>query len=158
MLTPHALTHDTAVLIASSEEGGGGSVMSLVILLLIPVGMYFLLIRPQRKRSREQQALQASISVGDEVMTTSGIYGFISAIEEETDVIWLEIDDDVQIRLSRAAISGKAKVPTSPTGGDDADDADDSDDGVVDDDGDNGDEPPSRPGLKGSANGGSGTE
>ena len=47
-----------------------------------------------------QQALQRSIGVGDEVITTSGIYGFITG--EEGDKFWLEIDDDVQIRIARA--------------------------------------------------------
>ena len=52
-----------------------------------------------------QQALQRSIGVGDEVITTSGIYGFITG--EEGDKFWLEIDDDVQIRIARAAIQSK---------------------------------------------------
>lgn len=104
------------VLTANADANAGGSIMSIGILLLIPLGMYFLLIRPQRRRAREQQALQKSITVGDEVLTTSGIYGFVTAIETDSDVIWVEIDEDVQIRLTRGAISGKV----NPTGGVDA--------------------------------------
>lgn len=92
----------SVVLIAADTEPAGSGLVSLLIFLLIPVGMYFLLIRPQRKRQREQLALQQSVQVGDEVMTMSGIYGFVSAIEG--DIAWLEVDDDVQIRVSRAAI------------------------------------------------------
>jgi preprotein translocase subunit YajC len=77
--------------------------------------MYFLMIRPQRRKARDQQALQSALQVGDEIMTTSGVYGFITGFEEN-DRIWLEIDDDVQIRVNRAAIQGK--VDTSGAGTD----------------------------------------
>lgn len=88
---------------------GGGGATSLIILLLIPLAMYFLLIRPQRRKMREQQAMQRAIEVGDEVVTTSGIFGFITGVED--DRFWLEIDDDVQIRISRAAV--QARVPVA---------------------------------------------
>lgn len=98
-----------ALTLFAAEEGSssGGGAMSLVILLLIPLAMYFLLIRPQRKRMKSQQAMQSSLGVGDEVITTGGIYGFITG--DEDDHFWLEIDDDVQIRIAKAAIQGKVK-------------------------------------------------
>jgi preprotein translocase subunit YajC len=104
----------TLSVFASSDDGGssGAGIIQFGILLLIPVAMYFLLIRPQRKRMRAQQEIQSSLGVGDEVITTAGIYGFITG--EEPDLFWLEIDDDVQIRVARAAIQGKVAA----TGGD----------------------------------------
>jgi preprotein translocase subunit YajC len=106
---------------ADSSSGGGSALFSLGFLLLIPFGMYFLMIRPQRRRMREQQTLQASLGIGDEVITTSGVYGFITG--EDGDKFWLEIDDDVQIRIARAAV--QAKVDTSqPAVVDDHDDED----------------------------------
>ncbi len=90
--------------LAQAAPAGGG-LLQLLFLPLIFVAMYFLLIRPQRKRMKEQAAMQSNLSVGDEVVTTSGIFGFITGIED--DRLWLEIDDDVQIRISRAAIQGK---------------------------------------------------
>jgi preprotein translocase subunit YajC len=102
--------HVLALLAADDNNGSGAAgLVQIGILLLIPLAMYFLMIRPQRRRMREQQALQSSLEVGDEVMTGSGIYGFITGFED--DVVWVEIDDDVQIRVSRAAISGKVVVP-----------------------------------------------
>lgn len=86
-------------------SGGGGQLASLGILLLIPLAMYFLMIRPQRRRMRDQAAMQSQLDVGDEVITTSGVYGFITGFDD--DRIWLEIDDDVQVRISRAAVQGK---------------------------------------------------
>ncbi len=86
---------------------------SLIIFLLIPLAMYFLLIRPQKRRQRESASLQSSVEVGDEVMTTSGLYGFISAFEG--DIAWLEIDDNVQIRIARAAIQRKVDTAKGET-------------------------------------------
>ena len=97
-----------------AQDDGGGSPFSFLVLLLLPLLMYFLLIRPQRRRMKQQSALQSQLTTGDEVITTSGIYGFISAVED--DFFWLEIDDDVQIRIARAAIQGKV---TPSTGADD---------------------------------------
>jgi preprotein translocase subunit YajC len=97
-------------LFASSEDSAGGSLIGFLPLLLIPVAMYFLMIRPQRRRMREQRALQDSLGVGDEVVTTAGIYGFITG--EDGDKFWLEIDDDVQIRVARAAVSHKVDTST----------------------------------------------
>ncbi len=122
--------HFLTILAAESDDSGGGAaLLQLGIFLLIPVAMYFLLIRPQRRRMREQQALQSQLEVGDEVITTSGVYGFITGFED--DRIWLEIDDDVQIRIARAAVQGKvdtsgtASAPPETTGRRDADTAGD---------------------------------
>jgi len=99
--------------ILAQDDSGGGGIASLGIFLLIPVAMYFLLIRPQRRRMKEQSALQAAIGVGDEVMTTSGIYGFITGFDG--DVVWLEIDDNIQIRVARAAVQRKVDTGADST-------------------------------------------
>jgi preprotein translocase subunit YajC len=85
---------------------------SLVFLLAIPAVMYFVLIRPQRKRQREQAEIMSAIDIGDEVVTTSGIYGFITGKEDDT--FWLEIDENVQIRIAKAAVQGKIGEPVTP--------------------------------------------
>lgn len=98
--------HAFSILAQESDNGGGG-ITSLLVLLLIPFAMYFFLIRPQRKRMKEQASMQSALGVGDEVITSSGLYGFITG--EEDDLFWLEIDDDVQVRIARAAIQGRVK-------------------------------------------------
>ncbi len=110
--------HLLSILAADSSGGGASTLFSFGFLLLIPVGMYFLLIRPQRRRQRAQQEMQSSLEVGDEVMTASGIYGFITGFED--DRVWIEIDDDVQIRVNRGFLQGKvdtggAAAPASST-------------------------------------------
>jgi preprotein translocase subunit YajC len=116
-------------LLAQDDTSSGGGAAQLLILLLIPFAMYFLLIRPQRKRMKDQAKMQSSLGVGDEVIMNSGIYGFITG--EEADRFWVEIDDDVQIRVAKAAVQGK--VNTADDDSDDDSDADDDSDDSGDD-------------------------
>lgn len=96
-------------IIAADKKSGGSALGLFVPMILIGAAMYFLMIRPQRRKMRAQTELQSSIDVGDEVMTTSGIYGFVSSLEG--DIAWLEVDDNVQIRVARQAL--QRKVDTS---------------------------------------------
>jgi preprotein translocase subunit YajC len=73
--------HALALLAAEETTNSSGGIIQIGILLLIPLAMYFLMIRPQRRRMREQQAMQSALQIGDEVMTSSGIYGFITGFE-----------------------------------------------------------------------------
>ena len=99
-----------AVSLIAQDDGGsaGGSTIQLIILLMIPLAMYFLLFRPQRKRVKEAAEMQKSLGIGDEVVLTSGIYGFITG--EEGSLFWVEIDDDVQVRVAKAAVQGKVNT------------------------------------------------
>ncbi|HEY3484195.1 MAG TPA: preprotein translocase subunit YajC [Ilumatobacteraceae bacterium] len=99
--------------IAAEESSGGSGIFTLGILLLIPVAMYFLLIRPQRRRVRDQQSLQRSIQIGDEVVTAAGIFGTITGEDDESDAWWIEVDDDIQIRVLKAAVTSKVR-PDAP--------------------------------------------
>ncbi|HRE03232.1 MAG TPA: preprotein translocase subunit YajC, partial [Ilumatobacteraceae bacterium] len=98
-------------MLASTGEksSSGGSIISLLFLPLMFVGIYFLMIRPQRRRMKQQSAMQSALAEGDEVITTSGMYGFITGFEG--DIVWLEIDDNIQIRVARGAV--QRKVDTS---------------------------------------------
>lgn len=100
----------------NDDVSAGAVIAQLAIFILIPVAMYFLLIRPRRRMVKEQQAVQRSVEVGDEVLLTSGMYGFITGFEEGSDVVWVEVDDDVQIRVTRAGISGKVATSSSDSG------------------------------------------
>jgi preprotein translocase subunit YajC len=117
-----------AVIAADDNGGGASSLLPLVFIGLIFVAMYFLMIRPQRRRLRESQEMQRSISEGDEVLTTSGVYGFVVAMDEE--VIWLEIAENVEIRIAKGAIS--KVVQQAESADDTTDDTTGSDDANAD--------------------------
>ncbi len=76
--------------------------MGILFILPMFVIMYMLLIRPQQKRVREQQALQRAVEIGDEVITTSGIYGVITAMDD--DDMWIEVADNIEFRMARGAV------------------------------------------------------
>ena len=78
--------------------------MSFLIIMVLLLGvMYVLMIRPQRQRQAQQQSMIDSASVGDDVLTTGGIYGTIS--ETEGDDIVVEIADGVTVHMTRRGIA-----------------------------------------------------
>jgi preprotein translocase subunit YajC len=80
-------------------------IVSFLPLLLIGVVFYFLLIRPQNQRRRAQMEMQSSIEVGDEIVTTAGIYGTITEIDDDYGIVTLEVAPNTEIRLARAAVA-----------------------------------------------------
>ena len=80
--------------------------MAALLPLLITFGlMWALLIRPQQRRVREHQALVATVSVGDEVITTGGMVGTIVSVVD--DIVTLEVAPGISIRLLRSAIQSQ---------------------------------------------------
>ena len=97
----------------STSKSNGNPLFTLVFFGAIFGAMYFLLLRPQRRRVKEGQILQSSIAVDDEVILNSGIYGFVTAIEG--DILWIDVADGhgterIEIRVARSAIARKAAV------------------------------------------------
>ena len=76
---------------------------SVIMLLTFSIAFYFLLIRPQVKKNKEQKNMIAAIKVGEDIITTSGIFGKIEKIK--TNFIELKIDDKVTIKIQKNAIS-----------------------------------------------------
>ena len=77
--------------------------------------MYMFLIRPQQKRVKEQQALVRSLAEGDEVLLNSGIHGVVKEVEEESGVIWLEVAQDLELKVLRTAVERKFQTDTDET-------------------------------------------
>ena len=90
---------------ANSTQSGGWLLMlvQLLPIVLIVVVMYFILIRPQRKRDKEMQKMRNSLQVGDEVTTSGGIIGRVVSLREATVVIETGSDRS-KIRIKRWAI------------------------------------------------------
>ena len=84
-------------------------IMSLVPLILIFVIFYFMLIRPQKNKEKEQQKMLKGLNKNDEIVTLSGIHGTIVNVKEKT--ITLRIDDNVKIELERNCVA-YIKKPT----------------------------------------------
>lgn len=123
--------------ILAQDGGGGGSILSLLI-ILIPMGaILYMTIIPQRKQRQKQADMLRKLDVGDEVITTGGIVGVITFVEDE--LFHLEVDNDVVIRIAKSSVARSTAEPDpavkpasrsrrGATRGDAADD------GVVDED------------------------
>jgi preprotein translocase subunit YajC len=89
-------------------EGGGGIAM-LVWFALIFVIFYFLLIRPQRKKQKEHDALLKELKKGDKVVTSSGMFGTIFAIDEDRGRVVLKIGDDTKLEFLKSSIAARVE-------------------------------------------------
>ena len=101
---------------ATTNSGGGGSsILILVVYIVFFIGlMYFIIIRPQKKQAKQQQDLQNSIEPGDNIMTTSGFYGTILDVVDETTVI-VEFGNNKNCRIPmhKKAIAEVEKAGTA---------------------------------------------
>ncbi len=84
-------------------EGGGGLISTLIMFGAIFLIFYFMIIRPQQKRSKEREKLLSNLEKGDKVVTNGGIHGIVSGLEEKTAL--LQIADNMKIKIERSAIT-----------------------------------------------------
>ena len=100
MISPHILVADAA------GAAGAGSFVSMILSLVILVGfMYFFMLRPQQKEQKKKNAMLAALEVGDTVLTTSGFYGTIIDISDDTVIVECGSNKNCRIPMQRAAIS-----------------------------------------------------
>lgn len=89
---------------AAAAAPAGPSMLSTLAFPIILIGiMYFLMIRPQMKRTKEHRAMLDKLAVGDEVITNGGIAGTVRSIGE--NFISVEIAERVEIRVQKGAIA-----------------------------------------------------
>lgn len=87
--------------------------MELLVPLVILGAMWLALVRPQQRRVREHREFVAGVSVGDDVVTTSGIYGTVTALDDERARV--RIAPDVEVTIARLAMSRLQGEPAAPT-------------------------------------------
>ena len=79
----------------------------LIPFICIAIIFYFLIIRPQSKKQKEQDAMVKSIKTGDKVITGGGIHGLISNVKETTVIV--KIADNVKIEVDKTAVAVVSK-------------------------------------------------
>ncbi len=87
----------------SGEGGGGGMVSTIIMFGAIFLIFYFMIIRPQQKRAKERDKMLANIQKGDKVVTSGGVHGTISGIDEKT--VLLDVGDKVKLKVERSAVT-----------------------------------------------------
>jgi preprotein translocase subunit YajC len=84
-------------------QGPGGGLMQFLPLVLIFVIFYFLLIRPQQKRAKEQKEMLENLKKGDKVITSGGEFGVIEEVKPNTVVV--KIAENVKVKYGKAYIA-----------------------------------------------------
>ena len=83
-------------------------------LILIFGLMYVLMIRPQQRKVKEQQALVLSISAGDEVVLNSGIFGVVKEVDgDDENVLWIEVYSGIELKILRSAVDRRFNEATT---------------------------------------------
>lgn len=82
-------------------------ILTFLPFLLMIVVVWFLLIRPQRKRAKEHTTMLSSLQKGDRVITNSGIIGTIVGFNDTESTVVLKVGDDTKIEFIKSSIAGK---------------------------------------------------
>jgi preprotein translocase subunit YajC len=101
----------------------------LIYLVILVAAFYFLIVRPQRRNAMIRRQLLNAVQVGDEIVTTGGVYGTVVAIEDDT--LDVEIAEGVVVKLARGAVGARI-TPESEYDEDEEYDDDEADDDVDD--------------------------
>ena len=97
--------------VLSSGGGTAGAIGILIAYIAVfAVLMYFLSVRPQKKRQKKMDAMLASLEVGDSILTTSGFYGVVIDISEEVVVVEFGSDRHCRIPMQKEAIVSVEKA------------------------------------------------
>ena len=93
-------------MIFASGSAAGGSTVSMIVLMVALVAlMYFMMIRPQKKEQKRMQDMLGSLEVGDSVVTTSGFYGTIIDITDDTVIVEFGNNRNCRIPMQKAAVA-----------------------------------------------------
>lgn len=107
---------DSPLLAMAAPAGGPSPLWQFVPFAAILAIFYFLILMPMKKRQQKIQDFQKSLKVGDQVVTTGGIYGQVTKIDERT--VQLQVANNVRIQIARAAIGGyQGQDPVVPEQG-----------------------------------------
>ena len=87
---------------AAGQNPQGGELFQIVFLVGLFVLFYFIAIRPQRKRQKEHAAMVSALSKGDEVVTTSGILGKVTSLDDNYMV--LNVANNVDLKFQRVHV------------------------------------------------------
>ena len=89
-------------ILAQTEAAAGFSIVWILIML---VALYFMMIRPQQKENKRKNAMLAELAVGDTVLTTSGFYGMVIDITEDTVIMEFGNNKNCRIPMQKSAIA-----------------------------------------------------
>ena len=90
---------------AAGKQSSPGGMLSMVLpFVLMFVVMYFLILRPQKRKEKERKALLSRIKKNDRVVTAGGVHGLITSVREHEIILRIDDAKDIKIKVDRSAI------------------------------------------------------
>ena len=94
------------ILLTAEQGAGAASLITMVLMYAVVIGaFYFIFMRPQKKEEKKLKAMIAALEIGDYVLTTSGFYGTIIDITEDTVIVEFGNNKNCRIPMTKNAIS-----------------------------------------------------
>ena len=94
-----------SILLTASESASAGSMIPLILMYVVVFGVfYFVLYRPQKKEQKKTSAMLSTLEIGDCVLTTSGFYGIIIDITDDTVIVEFGNNKNCRIPMQKSAI------------------------------------------------------
>ena len=92
---------------APAPASPGAGLLGLLPFVFIFVIMYYVMLRPQMRRQKEQARLVSTLKTGDRVVTSSGIHGLISNVKDTTVIV--KVADNVKLEMEKTAVTNVVK-------------------------------------------------
>ena len=94
------------ILLTAEEEmtSGGMGIFTIIYIVVIVAAMYFIMVRPQKKEQKRVAAMLADLAVGDSVLTSSGFYGILIDITDDTVIVEFGNNKNCRIPMQKSAI------------------------------------------------------
>ena len=94
----------------TQEPAAGGGFFMIGYIVILVVAMYFIMIRPQKKEQKRMAAMLSELSVGDSVLTSSGFYGIVIDITDDTVIVEFGNNKNCRIPMQKSSISQVEKA------------------------------------------------
>lgn len=101
------------LLTEGAASSSSGLMLMLVYVVIIGGAMYFFAIRPQKKEQKRMNAMLSAMEIGDVIVTTSGFYGVVIAMEEEDCIVEFGNNKNCRIPMRKSAIAEVEKANES---------------------------------------------
>ena len=92
-------------ILAATMSGGEAFATSIVPMIVLFVAMYFMMIRPQQKEQKKKDIMLSELAVGDTVLTTSGFYGVVIDIADDTVIVEFGNNRNCRIPMQKVAVA-----------------------------------------------------
>ena len=98
-------------ILLAADAGVGGSGMIMVVYVVLLIGfMYFIMVRPQKKEQKRMSAMLSALEIGDSILTSSGFYGGVIDITDDTVIVEFGNNRNCRIPMQKTAIAQVEKA------------------------------------------------